>query len=140
MALCIDAVHACHVRFLVTVSKDPQYLTATQIEHIKGKTKEEDFCATLDEALRIYKKNGFVVTKICADSEFETLLAPLEDGLDVVLDIAPAGAHVPEIERSNRTAKERFRACHHCLPFTVMPKAMIIAMFLDCVCKLNFFP
>jgi hypothetical protein len=61
------------------------------------------------------------------DGEF----APLkEDMLEmgVKLKITSAKEHVPEIERRIRVLKKLTRATRHTLPFSYIPKAMVVTM------------
>jgi hypothetical protein len=53
--------------------------------------------------------------------------------------LSPPDSHVGEIERSNRTLKERLRSCVHGLPFKRLPKIMIRHMLYDVVRSLNQF-
>ena len=136
--LCVDIVYVNKIPFLTTISRKLQYRTCN---HIKQQgTKSDSFLAALDDVLRIYNKNGYLITTIFTDQEFIPLLQPLQDEDSVDLNPASAKEHVPEIERSNRVIKERVRACYHRLPFKQMPKAMVIAMVEDCTYKTNFFP
>ena len=56
------------------------------------------------------------------------------------MDIVPADSHVGEIERSDRTLKERTRSCVHGLPFKRLPKLMVTHIVKDAVRCLNQFP
>jgi hypothetical protein len=62
------------------------------------------------------------------------------DELDIKTNYPPAGAHVPEAERNNRTIGEAIRTCYNRLPYKTMPRLMWIIMALECTEKLNFFP
>ena len=54
----------------------------------------------IDRILRFYNKNGFFVKTIRADNEFGVLIEPIQDELDVAIDLANAGDHVPQAERN----------------------------------------
>ena len=67
----------------------------------------------------------------------------LEDAMndsDIVVHWVPAQQHVPEIERTIRTAKDRHRCAHHNLPFQAIPKVMIKALARRVVKFVNMFP
>ena len=64
----------------------------------------------------------------------------VKEKLNIDINYANAGDHVPEAERNNRTIKERFRAAFHRLPFKAMPRIMIRYLAMDCTSKLNLFP
>ena len=138
VTLALDIVKVNNIPFLTTISLNLQYRTCQRI--IPKKTKEASFYNAIDRVLRLYNKGGYRVTEIRCDTEFKTLLAPLEDENSVTLNLAAAEEHVPEIERSNRVIKERVRACYHRLPYKQMPMAMLVAMVEDCAYKTNFFP
>ena len=59
--------------------------------------------------------------------------------MGVLLNIASASEHVPEIERQHRVIKEQARACRHSLPFKMIPKIMITEMIYNCVLWINSF-
>jgi hypothetical protein len=48
--------------------------------------------------------------------------------------------HVPEIEKTNRVVKERFRESFHRLPFLKLLGTMVKILVLECTKRLNFFP
>ena len=66
------------------------------------------------KAVKLYKIRDLLVNNIHADNEFECCRDELSP---IVLDIAGAGMHVGEVERSIRTVKERVRCTTHNLPF-----------------------
>ena len=100
------------------------------------------FHETLDKTLRLLNKNGFKVTVIHADIEFEPMFAPLLDNPEwsIELNVSAQGDHVKPIERANRTNKERIRAAFQRTPFRSMTKAMLVHMVESTVYKLNLFP
>ena len=55
-------------------------------------------------------------------------------------NFATANEHVPEIERQIRVLKERARACCHSLPFTYLPRLILIEMIHNAALWVNFFP
>jgi hypothetical protein len=80
------------------------------------------------------------VKKIRADNEFRGMLEPIQDNLDVNIELANVGNHVPQAERNNRFLGERFRACYHNLPFKAIPWTMIKYMCLNQMHNTNGFP
>jgi hypothetical protein len=60
---------------------------------------------------------GFKITSIHCDNKYKPLMKKLEDTYEVTMNYANTQEHVPEIERSIRVIKERFRASFHRLPF-----------------------
>jgi hypothetical protein len=88
-----------------------------------------------------YLNRGFKITLVLVDGEFaalQALIHEMNNGPRV--NLTSANEHVPEAERRIRVVKERVRANRHDLPFTRIPKLMLIHMVFDCVTMLNFFP
>jgi hypothetical protein len=85
----------------------------------------------------LYQQRGFIVRDVHADNEFECIRTSIGP---VAMDIVPADSHVGEIERSNRTLKERTRTCVHGLPFKRLPKLMVAHIVKNAVTCLNQFP
>ena len=133
--LCVDIMYIQGLTFLTTISKRICYRT---IEYIPDRSKDS-ICTALDNVFRIYNVNRFVVTKMRADPEFEMLRDVMLD-LDIELECCSAQEHVPEIERSIRVIKERFRTLYHRLPFNAIPKVMVKVAAMECVKWLNSFP
>jgi hypothetical protein len=93
--------------------------------------------SALQLAINLYKPRGFNVTSVHADSE----ISPLRDQLlPIQLNVCSTKEHVPEIERSIRTVKERVRGSIHDLPFEVCPKLLIKELILNSMSWLNAFP
>jgi len=71
--------------------------------------------------LNMYEARGYNVPDINADKEFACIR---NDVLPIHMNIADADDHVPEVERSIRTVKERIRCTIHGLPFRRIPKVL----------------
>ena len=137
VTLCVDVMHVCEIPFLVTIVANIQYRTCKALTQKKGMKKTDVFLFQIESVVALLKKGGFKVTVIKADEEFETLLEPLSP---IELNIASAGEHVPEIERNNRTCKERVRAGWHRMPHKSLPACPLIAQVEATVHALNYFP
>ena len=133
--LCVDVMYIQGLTFLTTISKKICYRT---IEYVVDRS-EDSLMSALDNVFRIYNLNGFVISKMFADPEFVELKPTLAD-IDIELNCCSAQEHVPEIERSIRVIKERFRTMYHRLPFKAIPKVMIKVGAMECVKWLNAFP
>jgi hypothetical protein len=72
------------------------------------------------------------------DGQFEPLRGDLSE-MQILLNVVSKAEHVPEIERSNRTIKERTRCIYSQFPFKTMPARMIIEMVNHSVFWLNSF-
>ena len=89
------------------------------------------------KAVKLYKDRGLTVVNIHADNEFECCRDELSP---IVLDIAGAGMHVGEVDRSIWTVKERVRCTTHNLPFTIYPKVLVTVCVNCNIKRLNNLP
>ena len=87
--------------------------------------------------INIYQQRGFIIDAINADNDF----APLEEELrPIKLHLVSRDDHVGDVERSIRTVKEDIRTLIHGLPFTKLPKLMIVELVGQAIRNLNQFP
>ena len=78
------------------------------------------------------------VTVIIADNQFESMCGNIAN-LRAILSVCARDEHVPEIERFNRTIKERVRADYNVLPFPHVLPNMIVEMVYSAVFWRNMF-
>eukprot|EP00980_Cylindrotheca_fusiformis_P017734 scaffold5572_cov69-Cylindrotheca_fusiformis.AAC.1 len=64
----------------------------------------------------------------------------VQDELDVEMNYANPGDHVPEAERNNRTIKERVRVGYYRLPYRKIPRVMIRYLAMVSTRNINMFP
>ena len=57
-----------------------------------------------------------------------------------MVNLAIRNEHVPETKRHIRVVKERCRDSRHGLPFTRIPKILLINIVLNVVKMINYFP
>ena len=136
VTLCIDIMHVNGLAFLTTVSRKIMYRTT---EFLPNQSVQA-YRSVLDTVFRIYNKAGFKITTIHCDNEFQPIMKSMEDVYGIRMNYASPQEHVPEVERSIRVIKERYRASFHRLPFMKIPKVMIKILTMECTKKLNFFP
>jgi len=121
--------------FLHTKSKDVNYITINKL----NSRRKNDIKKKLRRILGMYATRGFIVTDVFADGEFDN-----EDYqelfLPATLHICAKGEHVPIIERSVRTVKERARATCHDTPFLRLPRIMTVSLMETIERWLNAFP
>ena len=133
--ICADIFFVNQNQFFHTISKVIKLRT---VASIAGKSVP---LATLYEHLirvaRIYDARGFKVRTIFTDGQFVGLREPL---LPLNLNVTAANEHVPEIERSIQTVKQRNRSSIHGLPFKRYPRALLIAIVEFNIRWLNSFP
>jgi hypothetical protein len=78
----------------------------------------------LDMVLRLYNSTGFHIKTIHCDGKFRVVMEKVKDNLGVQMNFTNALDHVPEVERNNRTIKERVRAAYHGLPYKALPRQL----------------
>jgi hypothetical protein len=64
---------------------------------------ESEIYQGIDSIFRLYNKAEFRITRIHCDQEFRGLMDKVSDDLDIEMNYATAGEHVPKAERNNRT-------------------------------------
>ncbi len=82
----------------------------------------------------LYTREGYTVDLIMKDQEFEKLKEKL--GL-IEVNTTAAREHVGKIESSNQTVQERSRAICSLLPYSILPKQVVIHMIYFVVTFLN---
>jgi hypothetical protein len=94
------------------------------------------------EIFQYYLQRGFRITVLHVDAEFAPLKTMIETmpSCPIMVNLASANKHVPEIERRIRVVKERCRSSCHDLPFQRIPKLLTIHIVFYSVRMLNFFP
>jgi len=131
--LCIDIFYLNGLPFFHTISRSLQFRT---VEELKNR-QTSSILTCLQNAMELYLARGFRVAAVHADPEFQPLAISI---LPSILHVVAKGAHVPEIERSIRTMKERIRTVIHGLPFRSYTRLMIASLVHFITRLLNQFP
>ena len=119
--------------FFHTISEWIKFRTVAPITNRKKRTLHMETQAVID----MYEARGFTITRVEGDREFACITNEL---LPIPINIADADDHVPQVERSVRTIKERTRCLLQGLPFKRIPKAMIRASVENSNKVLNISP
>jgi hypothetical protein len=93
------------------------------------------------EIYKFYLHRGFRIENLHVDGKFmplQALIQAMPGGPRV--NLASSNEHVPEIERQIRVVTERARAVRCSLPFSRIPKLLMIHLIFNCVKLLNHFP
>eukprot|EP00980_Cylindrotheca_fusiformis_P020829 scaffold7825_cov87-Cylindrotheca_fusiformis.AAC.3 len=122
--------------FLTTIDKSVRFRMTIPIENC---SKDELFRG-LDVALRYYNKADFRIKRIECDGEFRVMMDQVQDDLDVEMNYANPGDHVPEAERNNRTVKERVRVGYYRIPYKKIPRVLIRYLAMVSTRSINMFP
>ena len=130
-----DIMFVNKIPFLMSISRHLRFGTAQHIKNQQG--------ATIFNGIRaihqIYLQRGFQIQNAFMDGQFEPLRGNLAE-LGITLNTASNDEHVPKIERQIRTVKERTRVLYCALPFTKMPRRLIIELVYAANYWLNMFP
>ena len=132
--LYIDLFYVDGVAFLHTKSKDLNYIT---VDHMSDR-KQANLALKLSFIVDRYVKRGFTITDVFADNEFS---GPVIQRvfLPANVHLCARGEHVPIINRSIRTIKERARAVYSELPFANIPTIMTVSLIERIAYTMNSF-
>merc|ERR1712086_528409 len=134
VTLSADVMKVTGIPFLMTISKHIKFGTAGKLDNMNNSHIIKHFKAVIGA----YVARGFRVTIILADNQFESMRGDLAN-LHATLHITSRDEHVPEVERYNRTVKERVRGNHAMLPFQHLPPVFVIEMVYNAVFWRNMF-
>ena len=87
-----------------------------------------------------YKDALFAIKNIHFSGKCKSIMDILKDDMNITLECVSRGEHVPDVERNNRTIKERYRAHYHILPFKSIPNIMVRYHSNMLMRQLNYFP
>merc|ERR1712086_156249 len=134
VTLSADVMKVTGIPFLMTISKHIKFGTAGKLDNMNNSHIIKHFKAVIGA----YVARGFRVTIILADNQFESMRGDLAN-LHATLHITSRDEHAPEVERYNRTVKERVRGNHAMLPFQHLPPVFVIEMVYNAVFWRNMF-
>ena len=133
--LYVDIFYLNGIFFLHTKSKPINYITIHKID----KRTSAKISKKLKNVISRYITRGITITDVFADNEFNSEVYQ-QLVLPASLHICAKGEHVPIIERSIRTVKERARSVFQGTPFNKLPKLMIDSLIEGVERWLNIFP
>jgi hypothetical protein len=119
--------------FLVTSLRG---ISLVMIEFLPSRTAK-GLALTVERVLEVYARGGFVVQMMMMDMEFKKLVDLLRN---VTINTTAAREHVGEIEQKIQGIKERVRGTMNTLPYSHLPKLIIIELMHFCVMWMNEFP
>eukprot|EP00804_Cyclotella_cryptica_P004090 CCRYP_019112-RA/>CCRYP_019112-RA protein AED:0.35 eAED:-0.77 QI:0/-1/0/1/-1/0/1/0/265 len=109
------------IPFLMTISRHIKFSSAGKLENMSELTIISHFKVIMG----VYASRGFRVTVILANKQFKPMRGELAN-LGAIIKVFSHDEHVSEIERYNRTIKERVQAAYNILPFKFVPPVFII--------------
>ena len=133
LVVSMDIFFINKIPFLLTTSRNLHFGTVEAIPNRQVDT----VLKAIQRMLAIYHTRGFRVRTIPADPEFQPL-----DGMlpGVSFNFCAQGEHVPDIERYVRTVKDRVRSGYNNLPFSRIPRLVVVRLVSNAVFWLNAFP
>ena len=129
--LCIDIMFVNAIPFFITTSRNLRFGTVASIPNRRKSTIRDQ----LMSVIRTYHHRGFEIVTILGDNEFEPL-RPLFPQLQT----CAANEHIPDVERYIRTIKDSTRSTYRMLPFTRVPRLVIVHLVKNAVLWFNAFP
>jgi hypothetical protein len=136
VTLCIDLMFVNRIPFFMSISQKVHFITAEALDNMKQSSLE----GALKRIYGVYRKRGFRITMVLADSEFKCSRGTIATNLRSALNVCGEDEHIPDIERCIRTTKERTRCHYNATPFDEYPPRMVIEMVFLAVFWLNAFP
>jgi hypothetical protein len=133
VTVCLDLFYVNRLPVFHSISRNIQHRWVSFPTSRKKKELQKAF----NEMRQVYHSRGFRLTATHADEEFEVLRNHM---LPCHLVCPEPGGHVPEVERSIQTIKERCRAAVHGLPYEYFPKEMLRGLIRKVILMLNAFP
>ena len=134
VSLSADVMKVNGIPFLMTISKHIKFGSAGKLDSLDNKTIISHFRVVV----RVYATRGFRVSIILVDNQFESMQGDLAD-LGAIVNIVSRDEHVPEVERYNRTIKERVCSVYNILPFQYFPPVFIVELVYAQVFWRNMF-
>ena len=131
VTIAIDLMFVNNIPFLVTISRRLRFGTVDALPNRQLKTVQQK----LQSVVNMYTHRGFTISSILADGEFE----PLRPWFPF-LNTCSENEHVPDIERFIRTIKDSTRSAYRMLPFTRIPRMLVIHLVINSVFWFNAFP
>ena len=135
LQLYVDFFYVNKLPFLHTKSSSINFLT---IQSGKNRTANS-IIQGISKVIKVYHHRGFKIDAIHGDNEFD-MDKLRESILPASLYIYGKDEHVPSVERSIRSIKERVRSICHSLPYHRYTKMMTNALVEYAVHWINAFP
>ena len=120
----------------MTCIDDPIHYRATSY---LPNQKAEEFYKRLDHLTRFYNSARHTIKMIHIDREFKPIINEVEDEMDLKMNYANKGEHIPKAERNNQTLKDQIQIKYHLLSYKNIPKVVIKELVFDVAEKLNYF-
>ena len=134
VTLSIDVMKINGIPFFNTISRHIKFGSSGKLDNLQNST----IVSHLKIIMNVYCVRGFRVTIVLADNQFESMRGDIAD-LGAIVNVVSRDEHVPEIERYNRTIKERVRSQYNMLPFDCIPPVLLVELVYSQVFWRNMF-
>ena len=134
--LYVDVFFVNGLAFLYTKTKPLNYITIQSL-HLGKKTHH--IIPRLKYVMEKYTSRGYLITDVFTDNKFDRD-EYCQVFLPANLHLCATGKHVPIIERSIQTIKERVGSTLQGLPYTTLPRLMYTSLLERVERTLNNFP
>ncbi len=123
VALAIDFMFINNIPILLTVAEQIKFTTAERLTSSSAKV----LSLKLENAIKLYRCNGFYITIVLANPKFESLrISLLTHG--ITLNTTSAGDHIPDIKRHVQVVKKCVHSQLSTLPFHWIPILFLIKL------------
>ena len=133
LVVSIDIFFINKIPFLLTTSRNLHFRTVEAIPNHQVST----VLKAIQRMLATDHARGFRVRTIPADPEFQPLDSMIPG---VSFNFCAQGEHMPDIERYVRTVKDRVHSGYNNLPFSRLPRLVVVRLVSNTVFCLNAFP
>ena len=133
LVVSIDIFFINKIPFLLTTPRNLQFETVEAIPNHQVST----VLKAIQRMLATYYARRFRVRTIPADPEFQPL-----DGMipGMSFNFCAQGEHVPDIEQYVRTVKDQVCSGYNNMPFSRLPRLVVVCLVSNAVFWLNAFP
>jgi hypothetical protein len=135
VTLANDVMFINNIPFFTSISQHIKFGTAERLINQQA----SNLMKAIKGICNLYALRGFTIILVLGDNDFETLRGELAQN-QIQLNTAAPDKHVPEIERFNRSIKNRCRAIYSTLPFKKIPHMMMALMVYFSIFWINLFP
>ena len=122
------------ILLLNAISQHIMFATGSMIKNRKIENIED----VIKQVHKIYLHFGFKIMQISSDRDFEPLRKYMAD-LGILLKCKYKKERVPDIEKFNRTVKERVQYTQSAMPFKLIYKLMIVHIVASAIFLFKFF-
>ena len=111
------------IPFLMTIFRHIKFSSAGKLNNLVNKTIISHF----KDVMNMCRSQGFHVTIILPDNQFETMRGDLAD-LGAIITVVSCDEHIPEVDQNNHTLKDHIRSTYNIIPFTQVPPVFIVEL------------